>query len=94
MLFLHTVPGFEPMTFGTLVSSHNHWTKAPVSDTFPYNKVSILRPEYSRMRCWTDSDVTVALHFEHSKFESYFSGSLQSIKFLSFRSLKRQQMTH
>ena len=25
----YTVPGFEPTTFGTRVSSHNQWTRAP-----------------------------------------------------------------
>ena len=29
MSIQYTVPGFEPMTFGLWVSSHNHYTRAP-----------------------------------------------------------------
>ena len=32
MAIQYTVPGFEPTTFGTWVSSHNHWTRAPSQD--------------------------------------------------------------
>ena len=30
MSIQYTVPGYELTTFGTWVSSHNHWTRAPI----------------------------------------------------------------
>ena len=32
MSIQYTVPGFEPMTYGMWVSSHNHKTRAPAHD--------------------------------------------------------------
>ena len=40
----YTVPGFEPTTFGTRVSSHDHYTRAPAQ------KIDLL-DNYSYTRC-------------------------------------------
>ena len=38
MSIQYTEPGFEPTSFGTLVASHNHKTRAPAPCLVDFNK--------------------------------------------------------